>query len=126
MRPIKFRAWDRQNKAWIYWDHLEGGKSWFWDMVDKYDCELMQFTGLLDKNGKEIWEGDIIRIQSNYELLDSDNYEPVDSMAKVFFSDGAFQTDFHDCLLRIALPGNWIVEVIGDIYEKPELLKDGR
>ncbi len=121
MRLIKFRAWDRQNKAWIYWDHIGGSKAWFWDMVDKYDCELMQFTGLLDKNGKEIWEGDIIRIQSNYETD-----EPVDSMAKVFFKDGSFQTNFHDCLLRIALPGNWIVEVLGNIYENAELLKDGR
>lgn len=77
------------------------------------------WTGLLDKNGKEILEGDILKINSNYETD-----EPVESIAKVFFKDGAFQTDFHDALLRIGLKrGNWILEVIGNIYENPELLE---
>jgi uncharacterized phage protein (TIGR01671 family) len=91
---------------------------------DLGEAELMQFTGLLDKNGKEIYEGDIIRVtqKPGKDALTGEDMPQVDAKAKVFFQDGAFQTDFYNSLLRIALPGNWIVEVIGNIYENTELL----
>jgi uncharacterized phage protein (TIGR01671 family) len=123
MRTIKFRAWSKQSKMW--WPEgtivrvTLGG-----DLINelKDSFELCQFTGLTDKNGKEIYEGDLIRVTSapgkdafGEEMPDHD------VIAKVFFKDGAFQTDFYNSLLRIALPGNWQVEVIGNIYENPEL-----
>lgn len=82
---------------------------------------VMQFTGLYDKNGKEIYEGDVIRILLRRHMEDS-----VFANAEIRFEGAAFWFDapkvgFTDC--------NWHFynqsdrEVIGNIYENPELLK---
>ncbi len=77
-----------------------------------YDNELMQFTGLKDKNGKEIYEGDIFSLGDLNILYVCD------------FDNGYFGGMQHGNKSRVGL-AYWEsnIEVIGNIYENPELLK---
>ena len=99
------------------------------------DCILMQFTGLTDKNGKEIYEGDILkgiseeaRIMGNLMLISG----MVGRVGVVKFIDGGWTWSNPSC--EEAILTAWgsshkkgpildQVEVIGNIYENPELLK---
>lgn len=127
MRTIKFRAWN--GKDLIYPDD----RGWFKGFKIKGFRELQtvrldslfengipveQFTGLLDKNGKEIYEGDILRIEKMWQS----KYQTV----VVRFEQGAFalypnMTEKVNCDLFGGLQA--IEEVIGNIHENPELLK---
>ena len=64
-RQIKFRVWDKRENKGMYTQNMlyDAQLHHFWqDFVDYPGYELMQYTGLTDKNGKEIYEGDILKI----------------------------------------------------------------
>ena len=114
MREIKFRAWDKENKrmlmSGIYYS-LDGRI--IWAGGGKFNGTLMQFTGLKDKNGKEIYEGDTVRAtkERNY-------YSGI-----VRFIDGFFGLESDAGLRTLQWYHDFELEIFGNIYEKPELLK---
>lgn len=122
----KFRAWDKETKTMIevssinFEEHLILGGYWEFGQTEsiKFDeIELMQSTGLKDKNGKEIFEGDIV------------DYKGREAVVKWHGSYASFIYRFVDELQERA--SDWEplflacyhFEVIGNIYENPELLE---
>ena len=135
-REIKFRIWDVENKEMLKVQELDfeptfyGGRiairpDQYNDYFDTEDMILMQYTGLHDKNEKEIYEGDIV-------LLDCYNYEEpaFDGEFKVIYDDinGMWllidlenkDRDFTFGEIRSYYKAE--IEVIGNIYDNPELL----
>lgn len=129
MREIKFRAWVKEKKAIfevILIDYVTKKVTYLLERVGHllsirdakfYDVELMQYTGLKDKNNKEIYEGDIL-----FESFGEKYY-------KVIFENGSFKAevegDFEEYsfdLIDVVAQG---YEVVGNIYENPELIIGG-
>lgn len=84
---------------------------------DAEDCVLMQYTGLKDKNGKEIYEGDIVKLIA--DSCRGDKFKPFIAGYVSFRSGSFYITD--NAVSRFRWE-DYIVEVIGNIYENPELL----
>jgi len=118
MREIKLRAWDTVEKDWVQeWLYLpslpinEAIK----DIQKSSRIILMQYTGLKDKNGKEIYEGDILKNWQN-------------KVAPVKFFVGIVSSEFHAMNPNVGDRGEPFYllapfEVVGNIYENPELLE---
>jgi len=121
MREIKFRVWSIKGKTMWYINKqtklsLEGDS---WQVRDdvignRFRCSwhedekgiLMQYTGLKDKNGKEIYEGDIIQRGT--------------TVSDIVFENCGFKLRKGNSVCDVIKP----FEVIGNIYENPELLAD--
>lgn len=127
MREIKFRAWDREKKKMLHWgsgiiyiDHHLNIQSAPHQAYYTYDPtvknpSLMQFTGLQDSKGVDIYEGDIC---ISFELSDSEAYMCQWEKEYLGFWFYCKETDTY---LGCASYKN--LEVIGNIYENPELLE---
>jgi len=130
MREIKFRVWDKihnrmfpvscmalfnEGKVNVYIDG-EQRISDINNTLFSHDLELMQFTGLFDKNGKEIWEGDII------ECWHEGDFNATRQTCYVSYGDGFWQLDFGSQTFPFGDEKFSEFEVIGNIYENPELL----
>ncbi|GIM61372.1 hypothetical protein CAPN008_14220 [Capnocytophaga canis] len=120
-REIKFRAWDSKSQRMYYQGEpdLECVQSFFHHYND--NDELMQFTGLHDKNGKEIYEGDVI-VFDLYSYWGHD----IKEKGKIVFDDYAFvfKTKTGEYFLAdLDCCKEEDIEIIGNIHETPKLLK---
>jgi len=137
MREIKFRAWDKQEGCWLDKNHafdyaaketkliycdIEGvavgndtvyllDECGNWEYLSRDRFELMQFTGLHDKNGKEVWEKDIFVTENN-------------CIGVIKYEDGCFITEIppserfdHERVDPLYYAVNMGIEIIGNIYE---------
>ena len=127
MREIKFRAWVKDRKAVfevVLINYVTKKVTYLLERVghllsirdEKFnDIELMQYTGLKDMRGKEIYEGDIL-----FESFGERYY-------KVIFENGSFRAEFEGDFDEYSFDLSDVVlqgcEVVGNIYENPELLK---
>jgi len=126
MREIKFRAWDKKGKymfeTMVIFNPDHNPQMGVCQIVSNgvpevrfvniNDFELMQFTGLKDKNGKEIYEGDIIDL----------NFETVHLRGKVIQEESGDWLLYQDEQNFVGVHHNKNrIEIIGNIYENPEL-----
>jgi uncharacterized phage protein (TIGR01671 family) len=121
MREIKFRGWDADNKCWQYgyYTKLPDGITKFDYIISDIDGSLTkfyiysyktitQYIGLKDKNGKEIYEGDILK-----DDLDLYVVKFIDG----WFMGVAFSNKYKWCI------SSELSEVVGNQYENPNLLE---
>ncbi|MGG5741319.1 YopX family protein [Bacillus cereus group sp. IBL03679] len=115
MRESKFRAWDLGVEQMYGWDTI---KQFFRGHVEHKLVVVMQYTGLTDKDDKEVYEADILHICSGN----------VKNIAEVTFDDGCFCVTGHlgdqrTYPLKDFLWRGYDVEVIGNRFENPELME---
>ncbi|MDD5650656.1 MAG: YopX family protein [Candidatus Nanoarchaeia archaeon] len=122
MRDLKFRAWDKKKNIFaehieIYYDgsfnigYVEDSYSGL-EYDDDKDAILMQYTGVNDKNGKEIYEGDIVLVSQHYE---GDYFSPEQKIV-VKYEDGDYGRHINSHSVY-----NYNIIIVGNIYENPEL-----
>lgn len=104
MREIKFRAW---NTSLEFMQYGDGAQGTFLQKAIEAELPIMQYTGLKDKNGKEIYEGDIVRDLEG-------------TIGVVEFKHGKFQALDDAKWDNLEFPDE--SEIIGNIYEDPNLL----
>lgn len=107
MREIRFRAWDKANDKMLYSsEKFHGHPIWYLETVEcKDEFEVMQFTGMQDHNGNDIYEGDIV--------LTAHNLKGVIEYSGTCFIINCLEGCIFD----------WFeeeVEIIGNIYEHPD------
>ena len=135
MREIIFRGKRTINGDWVYGDFMHGNeRKSLRDSIFVYDSEtqsfndyeinpstLGQYTGLTDKNGKRIFEGDIVQYYGTYPL----EVYIEEGHTKIRWYDTISASKYDELFFTIDREGYGECEIIGNIHDNPELLKGG-
>ena len=116
---FRFRVWNKTEKVYLKMPemHCDNASSFLSVMEDEV---LEQCTGLRDKNGRLIYEGDIIKITGDVMTI---GLKYMDCLFKVIWEDNGFwfeMLDENDCL---GFCEYWEYEIVGNLHENPELLE---
>lgn len=131
----KYRAWDKEIKMMIeislidFEKHVIRGTHWKFGETESIkfnDIALMQSTGLKDKNGREIFEGDIVKRYRSPFFKAKWEYQ-IETVIKEEASlllGREYGKNFGTIPFNSPFAQSFLLEVIGNIYENPELLED--
>ncbi|EAH6143245.1 TPA: hypothetical protein SE461_000796 [Campylobacter jejuni] len=125
LKDFDFRIWDKHHKGcdnkdckcqtkYVYGEEAKTRLSEF-----KEDCEIELFTRLYDKNGKKVYENDIVKAKNPFNYLE----------AKIsIHKEGTFYLEnksghYMGSLIYLVEDEGYTIEIIGNIHENPELLK---
>lgn len=111
MREIKFRIWDKINRMWLRCFNVN-----LFDIGDLPNVELMQYTGIKDKNGKEVYEGDIVILNDAEE----------ENKCIVKYKYGSYILVDGDLRENLSNVEAKFLEVVGNIYENKNLMEENK
>jgi len=115
MREVKYQAWEKKERVMFQVARFDFAdysvyRHLFGEGIPAEQCDLREFTGMYDKNGKEIYEGDVL-----YDDL-------FEEYGLVVFEEGGFRVNW-ETITDDLFENCDVLEIAGNLYEDPELLE---